>query len=262
MSTMLGRRALHVYAGLVGLFLILPTLFVVPMSFNGNGVLGLPTGEWTVRWYREVVTSAEWRDAAWTSFKIALLTSAIATPLGTLIAVSLARGRFRGKAVINALVLSPMIIPVVVIAIGIYTTFIRWGLTGSILGLALAHTVLAIPFVIVAVAASARQLDENLEAAAAGLGARPATVFWRITLPLLRPGVIAGALFAFVTSWDEVVVAIFLTSPDVRTLPVLMWTQLRSQVTPALASVGTILVLISTLALFALHLLRKDDTDD
>jgi putative spermidine/putrescine transport system permease protein len=259
---MLGTRALYVYAALVGLFLIMPTLFVVPMSFNGDRVLGMPTGDWSARWYAEALQSAEWRGAAWTSFKIAILTSLLATPLGTLIAVSLTRGRFRGKAVVNAIVLSPMIIPVVVIAIGIYTTFIGWRLTGSILGLALAHTVLAIPFVVVAVGASARQLDETYEAAAAGLGARPRLVFWRITLPLLRPGVIAGALFAFVTSWDEVVVAIFLTSPEVRTLPVLMWTQLRSQVTPTLAAVGTILVMVSTLALFALHLLRRDGTDD
>jgi putative spermidine/putrescine transport system permease protein len=256
--TVVAKGLLGLVSLLIGLFLILPTLFVVPMSFNGSSSLGLPTGSWTTRWYTTVFTSSHWIEAAWTSLRVAAVTVVLATSLGTLIAVALARGSFRGRSVIQALVLSPMIIPVVVVAIGTYMNFVKWGLTGSVLGLALAHTVLALPFVVVAVSATARQLDQTYEAAAASLGAPPRTVFLRITLPLLAPGVLAGALFAFVTSWDEVVVALFLSSPDVRTMPVLMWTQVRTQVSPELAAVGTLLVAISMLSVVGLHLLRKD----
>jgi putative spermidine/putrescine transport system permease protein len=258
MRPALAKSLLGLLSLLIGLFLILPTLFVVPMSFNGSSSLGLPTKNWTTRWYTTVFTSSQWGEAAWTSVQVGILTVLLATSLGTLIAVALARGTFRGRGVLQALVLSPMIIPVVVVAIGTYMNFVKWGLTGSVLGLALAHTVLALPFVVVAVSAAARQLDQTYELAAASLGAPPRTVFRRITLPLLAPGVVAGALFAFVTSWDEVVVALFLSSPDVRTMPVLMWTQVRSQVSPELAAVGTLLVAVSMLSVVGLHLLRKD----
>src|SRR3972149_10969156 len=160
------------------------------------------------------------------------LTALLATVLGTLAALGTVRGRFPGKSAVNALVLSPLIVPVIIIAIGMFSLFVRWKITGSIVGLVLAHTALAVPFVVINVAPSLRTIDRNLELAAMNLGADPLRTFRRGTLPLILPGVLAGCLFAFITSWDEAVVSIFLTTARFRTLPVEMWEQVRQVVDP------------------------------
>jgi putative spermidine/putrescine transport system permease protein len=159
--------------------------------------------------------------------------------------------------VFTALLLSPMIVPVIILGVGTFLLFSKWKITGTMSGLVLAHVVLALPFVIVSVMASARTLDETLEMAAASLGANRWQTFRRVVLPLILPGVVSGALFAFITSWDEIVVAIFMTSPTLRTLPVVMWGQVRTNLDPSLAAAGTLLILISTLALVAVQLLRR-----
>jgi putative spermidine/putrescine transport system permease protein len=145
--------------------------------------------------------------------------------------------------------------PVIVLAVGIYMVFVRWGLSGTLLGLALAHTVLATPFVIVSVSASLQMLNPNLELASLGLGAGPVRTFRRVTLPLIMPGALSGAIFAFITSWDEVVVAIFLTNASLRTIPVVIWSQVRAEMDPTMAAVGTILIVVSALGLGLIHLL-------
>jgi putative spermidine/putrescine transport system permease protein len=150
-----------------------------------------------------------------------------------------------------------MIVPVIILGVGTFLLFSKWKITGTMSGLVLAHVVLALPFVIVSVMASARTLDPVLELAAASLGANRWRTFRRVVLPLIAPGVAAGALFAFITSWDEIVVAIFMTSPTLRTLPVLMWSQVRSSLDPSLAAAGTLLVVVSTVALVAVQLLRR-----
>ncbi|BAS06683.1 spermidine/putrescine transport system permease protein PotC [Arthrobacter sp. Hiyo4] len=154
--------------------------------------------------------------------------------------------------------LAPLIIPPVIIGIGIYILMLKWGLFGSLLSLVVGHTVLAIPFVIVAVSTSLSQFDPAQEQAAAILGAGPWTRFWRVVFPQILPGIIAGALFAFVTSWDEVVVSTFLVSPNFRTLPVEMWIQARTTVTPVLAALSTILMVVSTLALVGMLRLQRE----
>jgi putative spermidine/putrescine transport system permease protein len=251
------RLGVYAFSAVVGAFLLLPTLIVIPMSFTSGRELKFPPEGFSLRWYQTLLDTPAWREATWTSAQVAFFTVIIATVLGTAAAMALVRWRSRATGPLTALLLSPMIVPVIILGVGTFLLFSKWKITGSMLGLVLAHTVLALPFVIVSVMATARTLDPTLELAAASLGANRWRTFRRVVLPLILPGVVAGALFAFITSWDEIVVAIFMTSPTLRTLPVLMWSQVRSSLDPSLAAAGTLLVLVSTAALVAVQLLRR-----
>ena len=241
------RPLLYALAGLVGFFLVAPTLIVVPMSFSSGGRLEFPPPGFSSRWYETFFQDARWTTATIDSLQVAALTVLFATVLGTLTALGLTRGRYPGRPLVSALVMSPVIVPIVIIAIGVFFVFVRWQIAGTMTGLVIAHTVLALPLVVVTVGTSLATLDPTLETAAQSLGANPWRTFRRITLPLILPGIVAGALFAFVTSWDEVVIAIFLTSPLFRTLPVVMWGQVRTQIDPTIAAVATLLMVVTTL---------------
>ena len=248
------------FAALVGIYLMLPTLIVIPMSLNRSSVLGVFGDEWTLDWFAEIASDPAWGRTALTSLQVAVGTVLLATTVGTAAALGLQRVGARWRLPITAVLVSPMIIPPVIIGIGTYVLFLRWYLEGSVLGLILAHSVLALPFVAVTVTATLSQLDPVYDRAAASLGAGPWTRFRRVTLPLIAPGMLAGALFAFVMSWDEVVVSIFLTDAQTRTLPVFMWTQVRTQLTPTLAAVGVFLTLLSIVALISMRRLQKGPT--
>jgi putative spermidine/putrescine transport system permease protein len=250
---------LHAAVAGIAVFLVAPSLLVAAMSISSSNTLAFPPEGFSWRWYEDFFGNPMWLNAARTSLIVALLTVVLSSVLGTLAAFGLVRGRYPGRGFINALIVSPMIVPVVVLSIGFYFAFARLGLVGSYAGLVLAHSVLALPFVIVTVSASLRGLDQNLELAAQGLGAPPWRMFMRITLPLILPGVAAGAVFAFIISWDEVVVALFLTSPIIRTLPVVMWSQVRAEISPTIAAVATILMAISMLALLSMFVLRRSE---
>jgi putative spermidine/putrescine transport system permease protein len=198
-----------------------------------------------------------WSRGFVNSFQVAVLTASLSTVLGTLGALGIVRGRFPGKGLANALVLSPLVVPVIIIAIGFFAFFSITRMTGSIPGLVLAHTALAVPFVVINVGTILRTMDRNLELAAASLGANPLRTFWRVTLPILLPGVFAGALFAFITSWDEVVVSIFMTTTRFRTLPVVMWEQVRQVVDPTVAAVATVVMVVTTTVLLVAILSRR-----
>jgi putative spermidine/putrescine transport system permease protein len=252
------RRILLAALGLLTVFyLIAPTLVIIPMSFTESRILSFPPQGFTLAWYEQIVSDRQWSSAVANSLQVAVITTFLATLLGTLAALGLMRGRFPGRAAVNGLVLAPLIVPVVIVAIGMFSLFVRWGLGGSLVGVVLAHTALAVPFVVVSVSASLRTMDRNLELAAANLGANPRQTFRRITLPIILPGVIAGAIFAFITSWDEVVVAIFLTSARFRTLPVEMWEQVRQAVDPTVAAVATTLLVVTTVLLLILLVVRR-----
>lgn len=250
---------LRILAVLVGAFLILPMLIVIPMSFNGSSTLGVFNGEWTTAWYRDLINGPRWATAATNSLKVAGGTTVLSLALGTLAAWGLSR-MTRFAELIRGASLAPVVIPPVILGVGMYTVFLQWDLTGSVLGLILAHTVLAVPFVIVSVSASFAQLDPVYERAAMSLGANGWRRLVRVVVPMVAPGLFAGGLFAFVTSWDEIVVAIFLTDATTRTLPVEMWIQMRTQVTPTLAALGTGLFALSTVALLAVSLLRGKES--
>lgn len=251
------RALLNAATAGVAVFLVAPSLLVVAMSVSPSNTLAFPPDGFSWRWYGDFFHKPLWLDAARTSLIVALLTVVLATTLGTLTAFGLVRGRYPGRGLLNALVISPMIVPVVVLSIGFYFAFARLGLIGGYTGLVLSHTVLALPFVVITVSASLRGLDRNLELAAQGLGAPPWRTFLRITLPLILPGIASGAVFAFIVSWDEVVVALFLTSPTVRTLPVVMWSQVRAEIDPTVAAVATLLMLISLAGLLATLAARR-----
>ena len=199
-----------------------------------------------MQWYTKMLVDPQWSRGFVNSLQVAVLTALLSTVLGTLAALGIVRGRFPGKGLANALILSPLIVPVIIIAIGFFAFYSLVRLTGSLPGLVLTHTALAVPFVIINVGAVLRTMDRNLELAAASLGANPARTFWRVTFPIILPGVFAGALFAFITSWDEVVVSIFMTNTRFRTLPVEMWEQVRQVVDPTVAAVATVVMVVTT----------------
>jgi putative spermidine/putrescine transport system permease protein len=238
-------------------FLIGPSLIVIPMGFSSSQILEFPPPGWSLEWYEKALTDPSWTRGFVNSIEVAVVTAIVSTILGTLAAMGTVRGRFPGKDLVNAMILSPLIVPVIIIAIGMFSLYVRWKITGTLVGLVIAHSALAIPFVVVSVSTSLRTIDRNLELAAQNLGADPVRTFTRITLPLILPGVLAGFLFAFLTSWDEVVVAIFLTTAKFRTLPVEMWEQVRQVVDPTVAAVATIVLAVTTIVLLLAFVVRR-----
>jgi putative spermidine/putrescine transport system permease protein len=222
---------------------------VIPLSLTSQRSFRFPPEGWSLRWYANIWEDPEWRSAVTSSLRIALLVTVIATIAGTAAALGLHRSPGRMARLSTGVLLTPMIVPGIVAAVAIYSVFLRWGLTGTWTGFVLAHVVLAIPFVLVAVTASLQGTDAAQLRAAASLGASPLPAFWLVTLPAIRPGVASGALFAFVTSFDEVVAASFLQSPEIRTLPVQMFVSITNQVDPTIAAVATLVTLVSTLVI-------------
>ena len=249
------RAWLYVVGALVSVFLIMPSAVVIVMSFSSGRLMTFPPPGYGIEWYRHFFQSGEWTGAALNSIRIGLLSAALATVAGTLTALGLVRGRPVAARTINALMMSPLIVPVVIAAIGMYLAYHRLGL-GSFAGLVMGHTVLGIPFPTITVAASLYGLDPDLELAARNLGAGPLRSFWRVTLPMILPGVLVGAVFAFVASWDEIVVALFLTSPTFKTLPVTMWEQAKYTVDPTIAAASSMLTAFAMLVLVAVLSVR------
>ena len=253
----MGRFGLYVFCSLVFLFLLAPILVIIPLSFNSGSFLTYPLTGLSLRWYADFFQGPGWLPALRNSFAVAVGTTLIATPLGTLAALGLVRPNFAWKPLVIGLLVSPIIVPGIIIAIAIYFAYAPLHLTGSLLGLVLAHVVLAVPFVVVVVHATLQGFDPMLWRAGASLGARPTVVFRRIVLPLIAPGVLSGALFAFVTSFDEVVTTIFLAGPEQRTLPLKMFDGVREQISPTITAAASLLLTISVLALGTIELLRR-----
>ena len=238
------------------LFLVLPVAVIFPLSFSASPYLEFPPRGWSLQWYRNYFGRADWVSATILSFKIATGTSLLATLIGTLTAFGFSRCNFRGRSVCVGVVLSPVILPGMIIAVAIYFFYARVGLLGSSVGLVLAHTLLAIPFVFLTVTASLKGFDRNLELAAMSLGGKPLYTFARVTLPLIRPGMLSGALFAFVTSFDELIVALFVTAPTAVTLPRRMWEGVRLEIDPTIAAVSAMLITLAVLFLGLFRLLQ------
>lgn len=260
--TVRGRRPtarwllLGAFTTLVGAYLVLPTLFIVPMSLNASPTLGTLKDGWTTAWYRQLVEDPVWARTALISLEVGVASTAIATVLGTLATVGMFRVSARVRTLVQGLSLAPMVIPPVILGIGLYVLFLRIGVYGTPTGFVLGHAVLALPFVVVSVSAALSEFDPAQEKAAAVLGAPPVMAFLRVVLPQIAPGIVAGALFGFVTSWDEVVVSTFLVSPGLKTLPVEMWTQSRTTLTPVLAALSTVLMVVSTIVLVVVSRLQ------
>lgn len=254
---MIGRFSLGAVVTLVLLFLALPILVIVVLSFSSATYLTFPPPAFGLRWYRAYLGSADWLAATGLSLAIAACVVVLATVLGTLAALGLARLPPAARTAIGALILSPLIVPVIVVAIGIYYAYARFGLVGSPAGLVLAQTCLAVPFVVTSVTASLAGFDRRLEQASLSLGATPWGTFIQVTLPLIRPGVLVGALFAFITSFDELIVALFLSGSGAVTLPRRMWDDLRFDIDPTIASVSTLTIALTASLLALVQLTRR-----
>src|SRR5690606_7107029 len=239
------------YAWAVLFFLILPILVIVPLSFNAEpffsftpGMLRLDPEAYSLRWYERIFTTGNWLLAIKNSFLIGLAATAIATVLGTVAAVGLSSEAMPLRRPITALLLSPMIVPLIIVAAGMFFFYTRFNLVATHTGLIIAHAALGVPFVILTVTATLAGFDQSLYRAGLSLGASPTRTFRDVVIPLIRPGVVSGALFAFVTSFDEVVLVLFLAGPEHRTIPREMFSGLREQINPTILAVATLLILV------------------
>ncbi|HEY0525069.1 MAG TPA: ABC transporter permease [Stellaceae bacterium] len=251
------RAAQWAFCVLVFLFLVAPILAVVPLSFTSGTFLIYPLPGLSLRWYHDLFTAPEWIRSLKNSLIVGLAATALATVLGTLASIGLVRGRLPFSGLIMGLVLSPMIVPVIITAVGLYFLFAPLGITGTYAGLILAHTVLATPFVVITVSASLQSFNDTLWRAAASLGASPTTTFFRVVLPIITPGVVSGCLFAFAASFDEVVTVILLAGPEQRTLPRQMFIGIRENFSPTITAAATFMIVVSCLTFWVVELLRR-----
>ena len=240
----------------VFLFLVLPIIILVPLSFNSGSfftftpeMLSLDPAGFSLRWYKEFLNSESWILAVKNSFFIATVSSAVAIILGTVAALGLNSDKMPFKGVVMILLISPMIVPLIILAAGMYFFYAYTGLLNSYTGIIIAHAVLGVPFVVINVLTSLNAYDQNLTKASYSLGANEVSTFFNITFPIIRPGIISGGLFAFITSFDEIVIILFLASPEQRTIPKQMFSGLREQISPTILAASTLLLVLSILLL-------------
>ena len=274
-----GQRLWHytyrTFCGLVLFFLVAPLIVVIPLSFTSGAFLNFtpemlsfdPEG-YSLRWYRlligdcsdklvTTVCSDKWVIGARNSLFIAVIATTLATTLGTLAALGLSRPEMPYRKLIMAIMISPLIVPLIIVASGMFLFFAKFQLVATFTGLILAHTALGLPFVVITVTATLVGFDTSLTRAAAGLGSGPTRAFFKVQMPLILPGVISGALFAFITSFDEVVVVLFIGGRNQMTLPRQMWSGIRQEISPTILAAATILVLFAIALLVTLELLRR-----
>ncbi|QPM91692.1 ABC transporter permease [Pseudooceanicola algae] len=263
-AQVLWHYAFRTIAGAILVFLITPILVVMPLSFNAQNfftftpeMLSFDPAGYSLKHYRDFFTNSDWQQALWNSLRIAPMATILSVGFGTLAAIGLSQPHVPFRRAIMAILISPMIVPLIISAAGMYFFYSRIGLQGTYLGVVLAHAALGIPFVIITVTATLVGFDNSLTRAAANMGANPVTTFFRVQMPLILPGVISGGLFAFITSFDEVVVVLFVGSAGQKTLPWQMFIGLREQISPTILAVATILVGISILLLATVELLRR-----
>jgi len=276
-----GQRIWHYsylsFCAAVLFFLVAPLIAVIPLSFTAEpylqfteGMLALDPDAFSLRWYEglfgmcgdidsstSVMCTDKWMVGTKNSFIIAIFATLISTTLGTLAALGLSSPHMPFSRPLMALMISPMIVPLIITASGLFFFFAKYNLVATLPGIVLAHAILGIPFVVITVTASLAGFDNNLLRAAANLGGPPITNFFRIQVPMIAPGVISGGLFAFITSFDEVVIVLFIGGPDQYTLPRQMWSGIRQEISPTILAAATILVILSILLLGSLEALRR-----
>ncbi len=245
------RLWLYLLAATVMVFLVVPTLIVIPMSFSASQYLEFPPREWSLRWYENYFGSATWMQATATSLKAGCLTALVATPLGTMAAYGLFVSRLRWAGLVFGLLVTPIIVPVILVGIAVFYAYVQLKLVNTLAGIVFAHSVLAIPLVLLIVTSALKSYDMNQEMAARSLGASRLRAFLSVTLPQIRFAVITGAILSFLTSFDEVIVAMFVSGGENSTLTRNMFNALRDQIDPTIAAISTIMILVSS-ALLAL----------
>ena len=251
------------------LFLIAPILVIIPLSFNAEpyftftpAMLSFDPEGYSLRWYRDIIDNEQWRHSIKNSFIIGIASTLVATVLGTVAALGLSRSELPAKRLIMAILISPMIVPLIITAAAMFFFYsapfgLDFSLTATFPGVILAHAALGTPFVVITVTATLVGFDKNLIRASNSLGADSTTTFFKVIMPLILPGVISGALFAFVTSFDEVVVVLFMAGFEQRTIPRQMWAGIREQISPTILAVATLLICLSTVLLATIEMLRR-----
>lgn len=259
-----GHQALRIFSALALLFLIAPVLIVIPLSFNAEpyftftpGMLTLDPDAYSLRWYEQVIFSEQWQRAGLNSLIIGLSATALATTFGTLAALGLSSPAMPWRRAVTALLISPMIVPIIIAAAGMFFFYSSINLTQTHIGLILSHAALGAPFVVITVTAAMAGFNRELLLAAASLGAGPLRGFFKVQLPLIAPGVVSGGLFAFAASLDEVVVVLFMGGIEQRTIPRQMWSGIREEISPAILAAATFLILIAILLLLVVELLQR-----
>ena len=266
--TGLGGKISHysflIFCACVFLFLIAPILVIIPLSFNAEpyftfteGMMALDKEAYSVRWYKDIATNPQWIFSAKNSIFVATFSTLIATILGTLAALGLSQSHMPYRPLVMGVLISPMIVPLIISAAGMFFFYSKIGLSQTMPGLILAHAVLGTPFVVITVTATLAGFDHSLTKAAQSLGSGTSRTFFKIQMPLILPGVVSGALFAFITSFDEVVVVFFLAGFEQRTITRQMWAGIREQISPTILAVASILVCVSILLLTTVELLRR-----
>jgi putative spermidine/putrescine transport system permease protein len=238
---------LKILSGVIAVWLLAPVAVVIPLSFTARASFRFPPDEWSLRFYKNLFADEAWRNALLTSVSLAAVVALISVTLGTLGALALARSRSRWTVVIEGLLFAPMILPTVVLAVALFSLYLRWHLVGTFVGFVIAHTVLALPFAIITVRAGLQSLNPDLERAAGSLGASPLAAFFLVKLPVLLPSIFAGMAFSFMVSFDEVVIALFIQSPEFQTLPVQMWTSIATGTDPTIAAAATMTFVLTVL---------------
>jgi len=240
------RLWLYALAALVLAFLVVPTLIVIPMSFSASQYLEFPPRHWSLRWYQSYFASTAWMQATATSFKAAILTTLVATPLGVMAAYGLFVSRIRAARFVYALLITPMIVPLILVGIAVFYVYVKLKLVNTLAGIVIAHSMLAIPLVVIVTTSALKSYDTNQEMVARSLGATRLRAFLRITLPQIRFGVVTAALLAFLTSFDEVIVAIFVSGGANSTLTRNMFNALRDQIDPTIAAISTMMIAVTS----------------
>ena len=256
LSERIASTGLRIHCAIIFFFLVAPIIAIIPLSFSSGSYFSYPMEGFSLRWYAQAFGGHDWQRAFVNSIGIGAAATLIATALGTLAALGLSRANFPFRSIVMPLLISPMIIPIVVVAAGFYLIFSPLGLVNSYLGVVLAHAALGTPFVVITVTASLLSFDQSLLRAAAGLGAPPWVTFRRVTLPLITPAVATGSVFAFATSFDEVIVILFIGGPVQRTVPRQMWSGIRDQIDPSILAVATVLIVFAVALFSAMNWLR------
>lgn len=248
---------LWIVSGSAVLFLVVPICLLVPMSLGSAEIIEFPPSKICLDQYRKFFTNAAWQAAVINSLTVAATTAVVSTFLGLLASMGLVWGRFKGKSFINAFILSPMIVPLIVMGLAYYVTLARMGLIGTRLGLIIAYTPLTLPFAVLPISATLRGFDRRLENAAMNLGANRVQTFMKITLPIIRPGILTGMIFSFMIAFDEVVIALFISGSQAITLPKKMWDVIRYEIEPMLPAISTLLMLLAIIILALIGVLQQ-----
>ena len=255
----IGRIGLAVFVALIFIFLLLPTILVIPMSFSDTKFLTFPPEGFTLGWYESFFTNDRWTAPTWLSLELAAIVTVASLVIGIMASLALVRGKLPGKRALHIFILSPMMTPLIVTGFAVYGVYAKMHLIGTTLGMVIAHIIICVPYVILVVTANLYRFDLSLERAARNLGAGPIRTFFYVTLPIILPGVLAGAIFSFIESLDELVLVLFLIGTKKMTLPLRMFSEIQFRINPTVAAASTVFIVVAVGTVLAMAVIQKKE---